>query len=107
MQGDYTQTGNTLDLAIEGTGFFQVTLPDGTLGFTRAGSFKLDRGKYVLICNVTQVEGFTLLSHYREGISDDRLKAVTDHVRQWLFAAPPVTAEVAAGNETGQNPSNG
>ena len=41
-QGDYTQTGNALDVAIEGTGFFQVTLPDGTVGFTRAGSFKLD-----------------------------------------------------------------
>ena len=27
LQGDYTQTGNALDLAVEGTGFFQVTLP--------------------------------------------------------------------------------
>jgi flagellar basal-body rod protein FlgG len=42
MQGDYTQTGNALDVAVEGTGFFQVTLPDGTAAFTRAGSFKLD-----------------------------------------------------------------
>jgi flagellar basal-body rod protein FlgG len=42
VQGDYTQTGNTFDLAIEGTGFFEVTLPDGTFAFTRAGSFKLD-----------------------------------------------------------------
>ena len=42
VQGDYNQTGNALDLAIEGTGFFQVTLPDGTEAFTRAGSFKID-----------------------------------------------------------------
>jgi len=42
LQGDYTQTGNALDVAIEGTGFFQVTLPDGTAAFTRAGAFKLD-----------------------------------------------------------------
>jgi len=48
MQGDYTQTGNSLDLAIEGTGFFQVTLPDGTLAFTRAGSFKLDNQSRVV-----------------------------------------------------------
>ena len=42
LQGDYTQTGNAFDVAIEGTGFFQVTLPDGTTAFTRAGAFKLD-----------------------------------------------------------------
>ncbi|TMA61576.1 MAG: flagellar basal-body rod protein FlgG [Deltaproteobacteria bacterium] len=42
VQGDYTQTGNSLDLAVEGTGFFEVTLPDGTTAFTRAGAFKLD-----------------------------------------------------------------
>jgi flagellar basal-body rod protein FlgG len=42
LQGDYSQTGNALDLAVEGTGFFQLTLPDGTLAYTRAGSFKLD-----------------------------------------------------------------
>jgi flagellar basal-body rod protein FlgG len=42
LQGDYTQTGNAFDVAIEGTGFFQVTLPDGTTAFSRAGAFKLD-----------------------------------------------------------------
>jgi flagellar basal-body rod protein FlgG len=42
VQGDYNQTGNALDVAIEGTGFFEVTLPDGTNAFTRAGSFKID-----------------------------------------------------------------
>jgi len=41
-QGDYTQSGNELDLAIEGVGFFPVQLPDGTTGYTRAGAFKLD-----------------------------------------------------------------
>ena len=41
-QGDYTQTGNDLDLAIEGNGYFQVQLPDGTLAYTRAGAFKTD-----------------------------------------------------------------
>lgn len=41
-QGEYQQTGNSLDLAIEGDGFFQITMPDGKLAYTRAGSFKLD-----------------------------------------------------------------
>jgi len=41
-QGDFLQTQNALDLAIEGTGFFQVTLSDGSIAYTRAGAFKLD-----------------------------------------------------------------
>ncbi|MFN8542731.1 MAG: flagellar basal-body rod protein FlgG [Candidatus Binatia bacterium] len=41
-QGDYSQSGNELDVAIEGNGLFQIQLPDGTTGFTRSGAFKLD-----------------------------------------------------------------
>ena len=41
-QGDFTTTGNPLDLAIQGAGFFQVTLPDGEIAYTRAGMFHLD-----------------------------------------------------------------
>ncbi|HEY8312740.1 MAG TPA: flagellar basal-body rod protein FlgG [Candidatus Baltobacteraceae bacterium] len=41
-QGTLQQTDNPLDLAIQGDGFFQVTLPDGTTGYTRDGSFKRD-----------------------------------------------------------------
>ena len=40
--GDFTQTGNELDLAIEGDGFFKIALPDGTNGYTKSGSFKRD-----------------------------------------------------------------
>lgn len=42
-QGDFTATNNPLDVSIEGEGFFRVTLPDGTYGYTRAGSFRLDK----------------------------------------------------------------
>jgi len=41
-QGDYQETGNPLDMVIEGDGFFQVTMPDGNTAYTRAGSFKQD-----------------------------------------------------------------
>jgi flagellar basal-body rod protein FlgG len=41
--GAAIQTGNPLDLAIEGEGFFQVTLPDGTIAYTRDGSFKINQ----------------------------------------------------------------
>ena len=40
-QGDFQQTGNQLDLAIQGNGFFQVQLPSGELAYTRAGSFQV------------------------------------------------------------------
>lgn len=42
MQGDFTQTGNQLDLVMEGDGFFQILLPDGTRAYSRSGAFKLD-----------------------------------------------------------------
>jgi flagellar basal-body rod protein FlgG len=41
-QGDLQTTGNPLDLAISGGGFFQVLLPNGQTGYTRAGSFHPD-----------------------------------------------------------------
>jgi len=42
MQGDFSHTGNPLDLVIEGDGFYQITKPDGEIGYTRSGAFKLD-----------------------------------------------------------------
>jgi flagellar basal-body rod protein FlgG len=47
-QGDYQQTDNDLDWAIEGDGFFQIDHGDRTV-YTRAGSFKIDKDGYV--CN--------------------------------------------------------
>ena len=39
-QGTFATTGNALDMAIDGAGFFQVQLPDGRTGYTRAGNFE-------------------------------------------------------------------
>jgi len=41
-QGSFKETGNSLDLTIAGNGFFSVQLPDGTVAYTKNGSFKLD-----------------------------------------------------------------
>lgn len=41
-QGNLTQTGNALDVAIQGGGFFQILLPDGTTAYTRDGAFQKD-----------------------------------------------------------------
>lgn len=54
-QGTLQQTGNTLDVAINGDGFFQVQMPDGTTAYTRDGSFKLSSQGQI----VTN-EGFTV-----------------------------------------------
>ena len=42
LQGDFVQTENDLDLAIQGKGFFQILEPNGSIAYTRGGSFKLD-----------------------------------------------------------------
>src|ERR1700694_1338687 len=42
LQGDFSATGNPLDLTIQGAGFFQVTLPSGETAYTRGGAFHLE-----------------------------------------------------------------
>ena len=42
IQGSVLQTGGNLDMSITGLGFFQVTMPDGTLAYSRDGSFSMD-----------------------------------------------------------------
>ena len=39
-QGNLQKTDNSLDIAVQGDGFFQILLPDGTTGYTRDGSFR-------------------------------------------------------------------
>jgi flagellar basal-body rod protein FlgG len=42
LQGSVLQSGGSLDMSITGKGFFQITMPDGTLSYTRDGSFSMD-----------------------------------------------------------------
>src|SRR4051812_14473748 len=50
-QGNLQQTGNSLDLAINGHGFFQVQMPDGTTSYTRDGSFHVDSNGQLVTSN--------------------------------------------------------
>jgi len=42
LQGNLEKTGNPLDIAVNGKGFFQVLMPDGSTAYTRDGSFQMD-----------------------------------------------------------------
>ncbi|MCQ8897362.1 flagellar basal-body rod protein FlgG [Limnobacter humi] len=50
-QGNLQQTSNNLDIAINGQGFFQVQMPDGTTSYTRDGSFQLDSNGTLVTSN--------------------------------------------------------
>ncbi|OJU90488.1 MAG: flagellar biosynthesis protein FlgE [Burkholderiales bacterium 66-5] len=57
-QGNISITGNTMDVAINGNGFFQVRQPDGSMAYTRAGNFKLDDKGNVITNNLAQLMGY-------------------------------------------------
>ncbi|WP_310564393.1 flagellar basal-body rod protein FlgG [Hydrogenophaga sp.] len=60
-QGSLQQSGNNLDLAINGSGFLQVTMPDGTVGYTRDGSLQLDaQGRMVTSSGYPLTAGITI-----------------------------------------------
>jgi flagellar basal-body rod protein FlgG len=50
-QGNLQQSGNNLDLAINGQGFFQIAMPDGSVGYTRDGSFQVDAQGQIVSAN--------------------------------------------------------
>lgn len=60
-QGNLQQSGNKLDVAIQGNGFFQVTMPDGTNNYTRDGSFQVDsQGRLVTATGLPIANGVTV-----------------------------------------------
>jgi flagellar basal-body rod protein FlgG len=60
-QGNLLQTGNNYDVAINGQGYFQITLPSGETAYTRAGSFQLSAdGELVTPEGYTVVPGITI-----------------------------------------------
>jgi len=74
-QGGLTQTGNALDVAVEGRGFFQIQMPDGTTTYTRDGSFQLSaQGQmvtssgYVLQPGISIPDGSQSITIGRDGV---------------------------------------
>jgi len=60
-QGNLQQSSNNLDVAVQGNGFFQVTMPDGTTGYTRDGAFQVDNaGRLVTSNGLPILNGITV-----------------------------------------------
>ena len=60
-QGSLTHTGNPLDVAVQGQGFFQIQMPDGTLAYTRDGTFQTNaQGQLVTSSGYLLQPGITI-----------------------------------------------
>jgi flagellar basal-body rod protein FlgG len=60
-QGSLQQSGNNLDVAIQGNGFFQITMPDGTINYTRDGAFQVNsQGQLVTSNGLPVANGITV-----------------------------------------------
>ena len=59
-QGNITVTGNDLDLAINGNGFFNVTQTNGDVAYTRSGAFKLDKEGFLVTNAGAQVDALQI-----------------------------------------------
>ena len=55
-QGNLTNTGNPLDMAVQGKGFFQILMPDGSLAYTRDGSFQVNQDGQLVTSSGYQVQ---------------------------------------------------
>jgi flagellar basal-body rod protein FlgG len=55
-QGDAVNTGNPLDVMIQGQGFFQVQMPNGEIAYTRDGTFHLDQNRTLVTANGNQLQ---------------------------------------------------
>ncbi|WP_067732500.1 flagellar basal-body rod protein FlgG [Novosphingobium naphthalenivorans] len=84
-QGSLNSTGNSLDLALDGDGYFQVQLPGGQLGYTRAGNFtRSSEGQlvtaqgYVVQPPITIPEGTTTITVSTDGTVSAQVAGQTD-----------------------------
>ncbi|QEM83815.1 flagellar basal-body rod protein FlgG [Halomonas binhaiensis] len=90
-QGSLEETQNSRDLAINGKGFFQVVMPDGSTAYTRDGSFQLDENGQVVTANGYPLEPAIIVPDNALSVSigEDGIVSVTE----------PGTSET---NEVGQ-----
>ncbi|WP_033921874.1 flagellar basal-body rod protein FlgG [Sphingomonas sp. 37zxx] len=108
-QGSLQTTGNSLDVALDGDGFFQITLPGGQLGYTRAGNFArspegllVTSEGYQVMPGITIPEGATSVTIGADGIVSATIQGQTEasQIGQLQVAGFPNSAGLQA---TGDN----
>ena len=94
-QGNLQTTGNPTDIAIEGEGFFRIEMPDGTIAYTRDGSFKLDSNRRLVTTdgypeadNITVEQDATSdsITISQNGLVSDVVNGQTNQVGQITIA---------------------
>jgi flagellar hook protein FlgE len=85
-QGNITTTGNSLDVAVNGSGFFLLTQTDGSTAYTRDGSFKLDKDGYIKTNTGANVMG------YKTDITGTPISITPENLK--LPTSAPIAANV-------------
>lgn len=117
-QGGLNQTGNSMDLAINGQGFFQIQMPDGTTTYTRDGSFQVDaQGQmvnssgYPLVPSITVPANTQTITIGRDGIVSAMVAgtSVPQQVGQLQLAnfMNPAGLDPRGGNLFSETPASG
>jgi flagellar hook protein FlgE len=88
-QGNVSITGNTLDVAINGNGFYAVTKTDGTVAYSRDGQFKLDKDG-----NIVNNSGSKLMG-YDTDVNGARSGSLTPHALS-IPTGAPIAAQVTS-----------
>src|SRR3569623_918118 len=68
-QGTLSQTGNDLDLAVSGDGFFKILMPDGTYSYTRDGTFQMDNQGRIVTAQGNPVQPTITIPNTASGIT--------------------------------------
>jgi flagellar basal-body rod protein FlgG len=89
LSGDLQRTQNSLDLAIEGDGFFQILQPNGDIAYTRAGAFKLDADGRMVTS-----DGYTMEPEITIPADTISISIATDGTVAVLQAGDPTPVEI-------------
>ena len=89
IQGDFQNSGNELDWAIEGNGFFQIELPNGETAYSRSGEFKLDADG-----RIVNVDGFPLVPQFSIPTSTISITVGMDGTVSVIQADDPIPSEI-------------
>jgi flagellar basal-body rod protein FlgG len=101
-QGLIKQTSNPLDLMVEGDGFFQIRLPDGSIGYTRDGSFKMDADR-----NLVTSSGYLLEPPIQVPLDATEVNIARDGTVSVMLAGDTATVQDVGNIELARFPNSG